>query len=271
MGIPKFFYYVYQNYPQIISQHKTNDNINKDVDFLYFDLNAIIHPICQQVFQYGSNVQKSILFKKNINISKKIEEVFEKLTLSIEQFINMCQPKKGIYIAIDGVAGMSKCMQQRSRRFKSAMTTSESNMKFDPNCISTGTVFMDRLSKHISNFLGQKITSDWSHLELILSNEKVVGEGEHKIIRHIKDNSHLNSIILSPDADLFMLLLSCHNFNYDRKLYIIRQNIYDNIDCDYFVVDVNKLANIIIERVSKETNNIRKSEIITDFVFFSFF
>jgi len=246
-----------------------NDKAKQDIDFIYFDLNAVIHPICQQVFEYGSNSHKNLMYKKNININKKIEECYNKVCNIIEHYVNICNPTVGIYVAIDGVCGMAKCNQQRQRRFKSAMNHTE--MPFDPNCISPGTVFMDRLSKVISNFLADKIQSDWSHLELILSNEKVVGEGEHKCIKHIKDNPQYNSIIYSPDADLFMLLLSCHNFNNDRKLYIIRENIYDNIRCKYFIVDICKLADIIIERVSDETNTIRKTEIITDFVFFCFF
>ena len=166
---------------------------------------------------------------------------------------------------------MAKCNQQRQRRFKSAKNND--NIGFDPNCISPGTVFMDTLSKHVSSFLERKIQEDWSNLELIISNEKVVGEGEHKCIKHIRDNLELNSLIVSPDADLFMLMLSCYDFNNNRKLFLMRENIYDNVSCDYFIVDINQLAFKIVDRVceDKTKNNIRKTEIITDFVFYCFF
>ena len=273
MGIPKFFYYCYNNYPEIMSMLKTKQTAPQSIDFVYFDLNAIIHKVCQSVFEYGQDVHKNILIKKNMNMKHKTEECFVSVCKSIENYVNICRPKKGVYVAIDGVCGMAKCNQQRQRRFKSSLSrkNSTSSNHFDPNCISPGTEFMDRLSKRVSFFLKEKIQADWSHLELILSNEKVVGEGEHKCIKHIRDNPTSNSIVCSPDADLFMLLLSCHDFNNERKLYIIRENIYDKVDCMYFVVDVNKLADIIINRVSEETNNIRKTEIITDFVFFCFF
>lgn len=250
---------------------KYNEKAKEDIDFIYFDLNAIIHKVCQTVFEYGTTQPRSLMVKKNFKLNTKTEEAYRKVCNTIEEYVNICKPKKGVYIAIDGVCGMAKCNQQRQRRFKSAMTHEKSGNKFDPNCISTGTVFMDRLSKRVSDFLCEKIQEDWSHLELILSNEKVVGEGEHKCIKHIKENPDFNSVVYSPDADLFMLLLSCHNFNNDRKLYVMRENVYDNVNCMYFIVDINKLADIIIKRVSEETNNIRKTEIIVDFVFFCFF
>lgn len=275
MGIPKFFWYCYTNYPEIMSLLKHNDKSDKDIDFIYFDLNAIIHKVCQTVFEYGSGSQPSSFLlkntKKNININSKQEECYTKVCNIIEDYVRICNPKKGIFIAIDGVCGMAKCNQQRQRRFRSALSNKNSGMSFDPNCISTGTVFMDRLSKHVNDFLKDKIQTDWSHLELILSNEKVIGEGEHKCIKHIKENPSLNSVVYSPDADLFMLLLSCHDFNNERKLYVMRENVYDNVDCMYFIVDVNKLAEIIVKRVAEETNNIRKTEIIVDFVFYCFF
>jgi len=270
MGIPKFFYYCFKNYPEIMDMLKDKEKSTKNVDFIYFDLNAIIHNVCQNVFEYGSHQKSSFLVKKKINMKTKIEECYNKVCSIIEKYVDICGPKKGVFIAIDGVCGMAKCNQQRQRRFRSAMNK-DPNAQFDSNCISTGTVFMDKLSKHVSNFLSEMVQDKWSHLELILSNEKVVGEGEHKCIKHIRDNPQYNSIVFSPDADLFMLLLSCHDFNNNRKLYVMRENVYDNVDCIYFIVDINMLADIIVNRVSDETNNIRKTEIVTDFVFYGFF
>jgi len=271
MGIPRFFHYCYTNYPEILTQVFTSKGCSVDIDFIYFDLNAVIHNICQIVFEYGSGAQHKSFLKKKTK-ENKTQTCYNKVCEAIEKYVNLCKPKKGVFIAIDGVCGMAKCNQQRQRRFKSAKTNND-NIGFDPNCISPGTVFMDLLSKHVSSFLENKIQNDWSHLELIISNEKVVGEGEHKCIKHIKDNLELNSLIVSPDADLFMLMLSCHDFNSDRKLFLMRENIYDNVACNYFIVDINKLAENIVERVCNEENknNIRKTEIITDFVFYCFF
>lgn len=270
MGIPRFFHYCYTNYPEIVAEITSKKGCDVDIDFIYFDLNAVIHGVCQTIFEYGSGaVNKSFLKKKNKE--NKTQSCYNKVCETIEKYVNLCKPKKGVFVAIDGVCGMAKCNQQRQRRFKSAKTNND-NIGFDPNCISPGTVFMDLLSKHVSFFLEKKIQDDWSHLELIISNEKVVGEGEHKCIKHIRDNLGLNSLIVSPDADLFMLMLSCHDFDNDRKLFLMRENIYDNVSCDYFIININELAEKIVNRVCEEQkNNIRKTEIITDFVFYCFF
>jgi 5'-3' exonuclease len=270
MGIPRFFYYCMTEYPEIMDQITKKDKAKCKVDFIYFDLNAIIHKVCQKIFEYGNGAQNKSMLIKNKS-TNKIQDCYKQVCREIENYVNICNPQKGVYIAIDGVCGMAKCNQQRQRRFRSAMNPNLHS--FDPNCISTGTIFMNNLSRYVSNFLSEKIQNDWSHLELILSNEKVVGEGEHKCVKHIKDNCQYHSIVVSPDADLFMLLLSCHNFNENRNLYIIRENVYDNINCDYIVININMLADKIISRVCEDQkiNNIRKTEIILDFVFFCFF
>lgn len=270
MGIPRFFHYCYTNYPEILQQVKAKQGCSVDIDFIYFDLNAVIHGVCQTVFEYGSGAATKSFLKKKGKENKTLT-CFNKVCETIEKYVSLCKPKRGVFIAIDGVCGMAKCNQQRQRRFKSAKNND--NIGFDPNCISPGTVFMDTLSKHVSSFLERKIQEDWSNLELIISNEKVVGEGEHKCIKHIRDNLELNSLIVSPDADLFMLMLSCYDFNNNRKLFLMRENIYDNVSCDYFIVDINQLAFKIVDRVceDKTKNNIRKTEIITDFVFYCFF
>jgi hypothetical protein len=274
MGIPRFFYYCYKNFETSIEYITESVPVSSiisqsPVDFIHFDLNAIIHPVCQEVFKYGNHApEQSTLLKqvKHVAVtSARINDVYDKVCQVIEKYTELLKPTSGIYIAIDGVAGMSKCTQQRQRRFRNS---SSDEKKFDPNCISTGTVFMDRLCKHIDVYLKKQVSTKWNNLELIFSNDKVSGEGEHKILKHLQLNPELSSVVISPDADLFMLLLGCMKFD-GRKLYIFRENIYKNIDCRYFLVDIEILANEICKQVDDE-KKYEKSNVIRDFIFYCF-
>ena len=77
--------------------------------------------------------------------------------------------------------------QQRQRRFRSAKE-SDGDCPFDSNCITPGTEFLDNLTKYLDWYIKVQVSSnpDWFNLEVVLSNEKVPGEGEHKIVRYLR-------------------------------------------------------------------------------------
>ena len=56
MGIPRFFYWLYKEHPYVMTKIQERDTLLKhkiNIDTYALDLNAIVHPICQQVFGYG--------------------------------------------------------------------------------------------------------------------------------------------------------------------------------------------------------------------------
>ena len=65
---------------------------------------------------------------------------------------------------------------------------------------------------------------DWEHLEVVFSNEKVPGEGEHKIINYMRNHGIVNEsfCIQGLDADLIMLGLGVPINN----VYILRENYH---------------------------------------------
>ena len=95
MGIPRFFYYCYNNFDSSIELVKSSlpqdSFLHKDpVDFIYFDLNAIIHPVCQKVFKYGSHEDTSVLRPKPVRVTAtKIQEVYQKVCEEIEKYVNI--------------------------------------------------------------------------------------------------------------------------------------------------------------------------------------
>lgn len=246
MGIPKFFRYITEKYPNIIT-----DDV-KTIDNLFFDLNCLIHPVVQQVIK--NNPQ--LVFKYNVATNDNLDNVtlFEKkIYIAMEEYINyiisFCNPKKLIYFAIDGVAPRSKMKQQRSRRFRSILEKKmrkEINKKynkevpfFDSNCITPGTIFMKKLAVFLRNFLTKNKKT--FNATLILSDSGIKGEGEHKILQYMKKNSMDDiNLVYGLDADLIMLNL----VNNCQHTYLLREAIhYGKVDTEnllYFNIDLFK-------------------------------
>jgi 5'-3' exoribonuclease 1 len=272
MGIPFFFKYLFNKYKDIITQVKDGKRpLAVKIDNYFIDLNAIIHPVCQKFYPREENVYKPKRLLHNTQqfpISNKM--IYSEVCKELENRISIIQPQKRIYIAIDGVAGVSKITQQRQRRFMSVKSkTDEEFKKFDSNSITAGTEFMNGLSRYIDVYLKRKIQT-WTHLtEIIFSNDRHPGEGEHKLIDYIRKffdillQNKETICIDSPDADLFMLALGT-KYPY---IYIFRNNIYNFLECKYFLVDINQLKINLLEEL-KQTDD-TDDNIIDDFLFIS--
>ena len=280
MGIPRFFYWLYKEYPEVLTKIQEKETLLKHkikVDTYALDLNAIIHPICQSVFKYGqyenSKFQRMMHVNKNeIKYPSKRVECYNKICEKIDELINIVNPEKKIILALDGTAGMSKQYQQRQRRYRFIIENPNIVREFDSNEITTGSVFMNELSQCIKEYIEYKIKNDWKKLDVYFSSEQVQGEGEHKIIHLIKQYSSFGSYCVhSPDADLIMLSLSSLCTHEFKKCYIIRDNIYQHVYCKYFVVDVNMFSDIIINKFKNFSINIKKQHYISDFVLYCLF
>lgn len=282
MGIPRFFYWLYKEYPNVIKNIQDKETFLKhkiEIDTYALDLNAIVHPVCQEVFGYGQykngfRQNERLLHQKKY--PSKRTECYNKVCEKIEELVGVVKPSKKIIIALDGTAGMSKQYQQRQRRYRSVIENQSNSLsEFDPNEITTGSVFMNELSQCIQEFIKYKISKDfyWKKLDVYFSSEQVPGEGEHKIMNLLKKFCTFGSYCIhSPDADLIMLALSSKCTHDFKNSYIIRENIYKNVYCKYFVVDVNSFSEIIIENFKtfsiKTHNNIFLSDFITFCLFF---
>ena len=152
--------------------------------------------------------------------------------------------------------------QQRSRRFRAAKESVQlselmaekkleieraggrlpppdpKKEKFDSNCITPGTEFMDRLAKALRFYISERYCkfpifsrgisrfrlnkeAGWQELNVILSDASVPGEGEHKIIDYIRKqrntpthDPNTHHCIWGADADLIMLGLATHEPNF---------------------------------------------------------
>ena len=289
MGIFRYFRYITKQYPSSYTTIKRCYKIpiltlsnpsTVGVDCVLFDLNSIIHPCFQKVFEYGKSESESLLkTEKMIEIQNKknnmtYEELerwaFNMVTKKIEEFIYYTKPTKAIYIAVDGSPGSSKSNQQRQRRFRNAKNPLTGRFQFDPNSLTCGTALMDRLCKHIYFFIKRKKQSDWSRLKIVFSNSHVPGEGENKLKLWIESEPQYKSItIISPDGDVIMLAMLIER----DVVNVFRENIYEDIAGDYFFVDIIKLKTLIYDQIRgmSMTSLTLPQQTIKDYVLFHFF
>ena len=274
MGIPLFFRYLVNNYDDLLTSNKQL----LDCDNLYLDLNCAIHYCCREVLKNES----FSLTKQNEIENKMIQFVIQ----YIEILVEYSKPKKLLYIAIDGPAPKAKLNQQRMRRFKKfydKKTNDELKTKFkeeiseesewDTNAITPGTLFMEKLSKKLkSYFINRKI------IKVIISDSNIPGEGEHKLLNHLKNNylkDEIN-IIYGLDADLIMLCLIANK----PKIYLLRETVEFNNKIHvegykflYLNID-NLKTNLLIEIESRLGDILldeeQKNKIVYDYIFISF-
>lgn len=159
---------------------------------------------------------------------------------------------KVLYLAIDGVAPRAKMNQQRARRFRAAREAQvkaaivrqkhlelaalgqlpvalfERTFHFDPNCITPGTAFMQRVTASIRAYVASRMSTApaWAGRAVILSDASVPGEGEHKIMEFIRQqrsqpgyDPNTRHVLYGADADLIMLGLLTH----EPHFYIMRE------------------------------------------------
>jgi len=256
MGVPKFYRWISERYTKI-NEIVSDSALLPEFDHLYLDMNGIIH---------------GCTHPSHMDISDVISE--RDMMLGIMHYLDriitqIVKPQVSVYMAIDGVAPRAKLNQQRSRRFRSAKDMAEAtkdlpkeldergNVKkhdlFDSNCITPGTEFMARVSETIKYFIRKKIKEDplWRNLKIIFSGHELPGEGEHKIMEHIRmmrnepnyqpNNRHC---IYGQDADLIMLGLVTHEPHFT----ILREVV------DFSGGFSNKNALKVVKKQTKESD-----------------
>jgi 5'-3' exoribonuclease 2 len=263
MGVPAFYRWLSEKYPKIVQDvleervqvvpgaqsirlpfDATKPNPSGlECDHLYIDMNGIIHPCSHP--EVGPQPSTE-------------EEMYANVCAYVDRLIRLIRPRKLLYLAIDGVAPRAKMNQQRSRRFRSAQEarellqleqqvridmeqqqnqdesiigkqTKKSNA-WDSNVITPGTPFMLNLATYIRFYIRKRISEDkaWENLRIIFSDASIPGEGEHKIMRHIRlqrsqpgYNPNFVHVLHGLDADLIMLALATH----ETQFYIAREEV----------------------------------------------
>ena len=284
MGVPGFFLWLTKNYKKenfVFKKSSLSDDdplLDKvsNIDYFLIDTNCMLHPVCFKIL--GENPEIT-------DINKLQKKMYTACIEYLEKIINIADPKKGIYIAIDGVAPAAKIKQQRSRRFKSIHDRDLYNnirrkhkkeipFYWTNSCITPGTKFMRELNQVIINWC--KIYSKKHKLEIIYSSCYTPSEGEHKLLQYIYKNKDKNYKYMTYglDADLIFLTLATGK----DDIFLLREsNQINNKSSGFSIVSLSIMRNAIYNtfkykledniEYSEENIVLDKDNIINDFIF----
>eukprot|EP00659_Diplonema_papillatum_P000944 gene944-1435_t len=224
MGVPALFQWVFYKFPKAIRAAKaanaapvTNPSREEQAlqalpttfDCVFFDLNSMIHNCC-----HGSDP-----LPQDATEDDMILRIYGQL----DEILDIVRPKMLVYIALDSVVPAGKLLQQRTRRFRTALDNQKlaSDAKaWDSNVISPGTEFMQKVADALRWYIYDRCNTEenLTNVSFVLSDSSDPGEGEHKLIHYLKQtketagyDANTTHLIYSQDADLILLGLLVHN------------------------------------------------------------
>ena len=204
MGVPGVFLWLFKRFKNlIISSHQN------DIYGLFLDANGIYHSASQKIIKENPNIT---------NNRRRNKMIFAEIKNYITFLVEFVSPEL-LYISTDGVAPLPKLQQQQHRRYRGYHDIIEENeikerygkpiiTNWTSSVITPGTEWMEELHQELLNYC-ETLT-----IPVIYSSYHTPGEGEHKIIKYIKDEgNNRRCVIYGLDADLIFLSLACQKDN----------------------------------------------------------
>lgn len=250
----------YQSWIRLTYRHLVKDKLfalirDDKVRRLFLDLNAIIHMAIDETYEIEDVSVKAEMKKDPVSFwDESISVLAEEIIL----LILITRPYYLVYLAADGAVSKAKIVQQRQRTYKS----SSGSGVFNRNNVKPGTEYMSRLSSQLRTVLIKRLNNLQNTIDdlkkklakdpedtylseilvgleeskyrgpgkLMFSDACKKGEGEHKIIRAMREErpkkgagnfARMVDVVFSPDADMHILTML--NATLEDNVVIMRQ------------------------------------------------
>ena len=220
MGVPAFYRKLAKKYKLVRSK------LEKPIRALYIDTNCLLHPQCFAILDIHKDLKDTTQLQ---------HKMFSRIVEYIDYLIGLTNPTELVYIAIDGIAPVAKINQQRTRRFGYANNYRaeiykrhgiKTNESWSNIVITPGTKFMYELHKKLISYYSNRIKTNKDKLckyQIVYDSYMNPGEGEHKILQHLKNSTPKNNtdaiVIYGLDADLIFLAMGSQIPN----IYLLRE------------------------------------------------
>lgn len=278
MGVPGFFLWLWKKYKSKKFVLSKADYHNNTTDYFLLDMNCMIYPVCFETLK-----ELNYKYNDNVDIDRLENKMINNVIIYLEKLIEFAEPKKGIYLAIDGVAPVAKMKQQRLRRYKSINDkklfdiirkkhNKELPFFWNNSAITPGTKFMKKLTDKLNNWCKNYINKD--KLEIIFSSSDIPAEGEHKILQYIKQKAINNDtyVVYGLDADLIFLMLTLSSTGINNIYLMRKSQQMESKDKSNGInfVSIDIMKDCIFDTVQHIVNNkiiLNKSNVTDDFIF----
>ena len=201
MGIPSFYRHLCKRFPKLITK-----GVGSKPEWLCLDFNCAMYFVLRTMRPFDAE-------KKG----KWETELCDGIAKYMGELIELEGPTKGAYISCDGAVCAAKRRQQRLRRFKGpwaaameAQVTgrplaSGPGSGWDQNALTPGSAFMAQLGETLTA-AGRGLQTKLG-IPVTVSTTKEAGEGEHKLMAHMRLVKPVSCTIYGLDADLILLAM----------------------------------------------------------------
>lgn len=203
MGIPSFYRHLCRRFPKLVSHGP-----GPRPEWLCLDFNCAMYYVLRE---YSAEHPYAEAKSKAVWESRLCEAI----ATYMGELVALADPTRGVYVSCDGVVCAAKRKQQRLRRFKGPWLrqversfTGEGAADedtWDQNALTPGTAFMEELGR-VLVAAGARLQAR-SGVRVSVSTTSEPGEGEHKILRFMREVRPRSCTIYGLDADLILLAM----------------------------------------------------------------